>query len=380
MIPLVDKNDMIKSKRVLTKSKNVKYGYMKKNVQELASKIRDAIEHRAERDAYLKTREVAKEFGISDRSDATIYAGLRYLLFFEGFNVSTKFNGKEEILRVFPINGSGYGLSKSFIAAYDKMELDGWYLKRGYDRLTAKYSIRKNDHKDSNGKDTYTLESEGDITFDRRDLTEEQAIDFVKYMSSGAVQMPDVVSLTPINLVIPEKNSIIFSDFDKLGREFRIVGNGNVAEFTVMSIYGKEGLAFEHDIDSMIKGCSINGLLRSFEHALLVEKVPERIKILKKLLPEIKTKYSAVIENRRLLITNSVGTFQLSLVDGTLHKVSETVYKYICVGQRGDAENSIVIDGKNYKIDRIMATIISKAVMLLKEKYPDARTISQIMN
>lgn len=387
MIPLVDKNDMIKSKRVLTKSKSVKYGYMKKNAQELADKVLKVIEKDGQRDVFLKTRGVAKEFGIVDRSDATVYAGLRYLLFFEGLSVSIRFDGTEEILKVSPINGSGYGLPKSYIAAYDKMELDGWYLKRVYDCLTAKYSIRKNNHKDSNGMDTYTLESEGNITFDRRDLTAVQAIDFVKYMSSGAVQIPDVVSLTPINLVIPDRyltDARIYTDFSKIGREFRIVRSGNVAEFTVMSIYGKECEVFEHDIDSIVKGCSVIGLLRSFEQALMVEKIPERVEILKKLLPEIKTKYSVIIESRRLLITNSVGTFQLSLLDGTLHKIysanGETGNKYICVGPRGNSVNSILINGKNYKIDRIMGTIISKAVMLLKEKYPDARTVSQIMN
>jgi hypothetical protein len=101
-------------------------------------------------------------------------------------------------------------------------------------------------------------------------------------------------------------------------------------------------------------------------------------------LPEIKTKHSAIIESRRLLITNSVGTFQLSLLDGTLHKLysvnGETGNKYICVGPSGESENSIVFDGKKYIIDRTMGTIIAKAVMLLEEKYPDARTISQIMN
>ena len=388
MIPLVDKNDMIKSKRILTKSKSTKYGYMKKNAQELAIKVLKAIEKEGQRDVFLKTREVAKEFGIADRSDATVYAGLRYLLFFEGLSVSTRFNGVEEILRVGPINGSGYQLPKSYIAAYDKMELDGWYLKRAYDCLTAKYSIRKNDHKDNDGMDTYTLESEGDVTFDRRDLTEAQAVDFVKYMSSGGIQAPDVVSLTPINLVIPDRyltDARIYTDFDKIGREFRIVRSGNIiAEYIVMSIYGKECTVFEHDIDSLVKGCSVIGLLRSFEQGLMVEKIPERVEILKKLLPEIKTKNSAIIDGRKLLITNSVGTFQLSLMDGTLHKIydvnSNTGNKYICVGPRGESDNSIIFNGQKYQIDRIMGAIISKAVMLLEEKYPDARTISQIMN
>jgi hypothetical protein len=76
------------------------------------------------------------------------------------------------------------------------------------------------------------------------------------------------------------------------------------------------------------------------------------------------------------------------LTDGTLHKIYSEDFdivkrhnsKYICVGPSSDAESFIVYDGIKYEVDRVMGAILAKAVMLLEEKYPDARTISQIKN
>jgi hypothetical protein len=239
----------------------------------------------------------------------------------------------------------------------------------------------------------YTLESDGSIYFDRRDLTDVQALEFVKYMSSKNMRAPDLVYLTPINLVVSDEyinsmRSFVDIDLDKIGREFRIIKSGNDQEFTAVSIYGKECTIYEHDIDEMSKYCSVHRILYSFDQALMIEKTPERIEILKIVLPEIKTKYSAVIKDHKLIITNSVGTFHLLLTDGTLHKIYDEDFdivkrrntKYICVGPSGDAENFIVYDGVKHKIDRIMSAILAKAVMLLEEKYPDERTISQIRN
>lgn len=239
----------------------------------------------------------------------------------------------------------------------------------------------------------YTLESDGSIYFDRRDLTESQAVEFVKYMSSKDRRAPDLVYLTPINLVISDEymdnmRSFVDIDLDKIGREFRISRLGDGPEFTAISIYGKECVIYEHDLDEISKGCSIHRILYSFDEALMIEKTPERIEILKIILPEIRTKYSAVIKDRVLIITNSAGTFHLLLTDGTLHKIYSEDFdiekrhnsKYICIGPRGDAENFIVYNGVKFKVDRVMGTILAKTVMLLKEKYPDARTISQIVN
>ena len=123
----------------------------------------------------------------------------------------------------------------------------------------------------------------------------------------------------------------------------------------------------------------------------MYEKTPERIEILKKILPELRTKNSAIIKNHDLIIINSSGTFMISLSDGTLHKIygfesilseydSKYDSKYICVGPIGNVENFIIFNGYRYKIDRVMGVILAKAVMLLEEKYPDERTLSQIIN
>lgn len=392
MIPLVGKEDMIKSKRALTKSKNKRYDYMKKKTLELIPQIYEEIGKEKSGEAIIDARIIAKKLGLEGKSNATIYTGLRYLLFFEGINVSIKNDGKSDFLKMRPITGYGYGLPESTLDTFDNMELDGWYIKRN-DGICFKHSIRKNIRKDENGNDTYTLESDGDIYFDRRDLTEAQAVEFAKYMSCKNMQASDLVYLTPMNLVVPDsyiqsRRGYMDIDLDKIGKEFRIVRLGNGPEFTAVSIYGKECIIYEHDVDEMIKGCSIHRILYSFDQALMIEKTPERIEILKRLLPEIKTKYSAIIKEHRLIITNSAGTFHLSLADGTLHKIYGEDFdieksrnsKYICVGPRGNTENFIVYNGKKYKIDMTMAAILSKTVMLLEEKYPDERTMTQIRN
>ena len=366
---------------------------MRKKALELVPKIYEEMCEETRGEISVDARIIAKKLGLEDKSNATIYAGLRYLLFFEGINVSIKNDGKIDLLKMKPITGYGYGLPESMLTDFDNMELDGWHIRRDDLGISSKHSIRKNVRKDENGNDTYMLESDGDIYFDRRDLTEGQAIEFAKYMSSKNMQAPDLVYLTPMNVVVPEdyltsRKGYMDIDLDKIGREFRIVRMGNGPEFTAVSIYGKECTVYEHDVDEMIKGCSIHRILYSFDQALMIEKTPERIEILKRLLPEIKTKYSAMIKDYRLIITNSAGTFHLSLTDGTLHKIYEEDYntgkghnsKYICVGPRGNTENFIVYNGHKYKIDATMGAILSKAVMLLEEKYPDERTISQIRN
>ena len=393
MIPLVDKEDMIKSKRVFSKLKNNKYGHMKKKVLGLVSDFFEKMAEEASGEIVVGMKEIVGRLGLVDRSNMAVYAGLRYLLFFEGINVSIKNDGKEDSLIMKPIIGWGHGLPGSMLKTFENMELDGWYIRRGDFGIYFKHSIRKNTHKDCYGNDTYMLESDGNIYFDRRDLTEEQAISFAKYMSGKNVRAPDLVYLTPINLVIPEDyiqglRGYMDIDLDKIGREFRIVRSGDGPEFIAVSIYGKECTIYEHDIDEMIKGCSIRRILYSFDQALMIEKAPERVDILKRILPEIKTKYTAVIKNYILIIVNSSGTFHISLTDGTLHKIYGETFdidkgkksKYVCVGPRGDAENFIVLNGVKYKIDRIMGAILSKTVMLLEEKYPDQRTISQIRN
>lgn len=399
---MVDKDSMIKPRNHLKKTKNNKYWYMKKQVVELARKIYADIEENGVAEVSLIVTDVAKELGIVNKSNATIYAGLRYLLFFEGININIRKDGKRDILNLRPISGHGHGLSASALKSFDNMELDGWYIKRKASGVFFKHSIIKRKDIDkccsvdcSNGNDDsmYTLESEGSIYFDRRDLTEAQAVEFVKYMSSKDRRAPDLVYITPVNLVVSDEYMNIMGhfidiDLDKIGREFRISRLGDGPEFTAVSIYGKECILYEHDIDEISKGCSIHRILYSFDQALMIEKTPERIEILKMVLPKIRTKYSAVIKNRALIITNSAGTFHLLLTDGTLHKIYKENFdiekgynsKYICIGPKGDAENFIIYDGIKYKVDRVMGAILAKTVMLLEERYPDARSLLQINN
>jgi len=394
VIPLVDKEET-RSKRALSKSQNNKYGYMKKQALGLLPWIYKKLEAEVSGTISLKAADVLRELMV-DKSNSTIYAGLRYLLFFEGINVSIRNNGKEDLIILKPISGCGFGLSESIVKAYDNMEMDGWYIKRNDLGISFKHSIvKKIDGKD-HGNNIYSLESSGDIYFDRRDLTKVQAVEFAKYMSCKYAPAPDFVYLTPINLVIPDYyiqdlTGCIDIDLDKIGKEFRIVRLGDGPEFTVLSIFGKEFKIYEHDVDEMIKGCSIHHIIYSFDEALMYEKTPERIEILKKILPELRTKNSAIIKNHDLIIINSSGTFMISLSDGTLHKIygfesilseydSKYDSKYICVGPIGNVENFIIFNGYRYKIDRVMGVILAKAVMLLEEKYPDERTLSQIIN
>lgn len=143
MLELVDKDDMIKSRKSLKKAKNNKYWYMKKQVVELASKIYADIEESGATEICLIVTDIAKEFGITNRSNTTIYAGLRYLLFFEGINVSIRNDGKRDILGMKPIGGHGHGLPASVLKTFDNMELDGWYIKRNFSGISFKHSIIK---------------------------------------------------------------------------------------------------------------------------------------------------------------------------------------------------------------------------------------------
>ena len=398
---LIDKEEVVKSKRSRAKSKNNRYDRMRDKALKLVPWMYKKMSDDCSREVDVEAREVAKELGLADKSNATIYTGLRYLLFFEGINVSMKYDGKADHIIMRPISGFGHGLSDTTLKTFDNMELDGWYIKRqDRDGMCFKHSIRKSANKDQGGNDTYVLESDGSIYFDRRDLTEAQALEFAKYMSSKDMRAPDLVYLTPINVVIPEdyteyRRDRVDIDFDKVGREFRIVkSGGSESEFIVTSIYGKECIMYEHDIDDMIKGCSVYRILHNIDQALMIEKTPERIEILKRILPDImaKTKHTAAIKDHMLIVVNSAGTFHLSIVDGTLHKIygerkdwrkdgsNKQDSKYVCVGARGFVENYVIFDGTKYKIDGTMGTILSKAIMLLEEKYPDERTRSQVVN
>lgn len=381
MLPLIDKEDIAKK----TKSKRERYRYLKERAEKLVSWIYENIDKSNCGEINARARDVAKEFGLEHKSDVAIYSGFRFVLFFEGIIVSIKNNGNENF---FTMRRAcfGDGMPPSIIKTFDNMELDGWQIKRNYNYLNFKHNIKKDSKKDNKGDDIYILESEGNIYFDRRALTERQALEFVKYMSGKDLSAPDFVYLTPINVLLPEEyfeNICKYDNFDidKIGREFRIVKSGN--EFIVTSMYGKECIVHEFEVDSLIKGCSIFHIMNGFDDALMIEKIPERVEILKRIIPEIKTKYVAIIEDKKLVIVNSVGIFYLSLKDGTLHKIyddNRNRTKYICVGPIYRAKkNFIIYNCVKYEVDIITGAILSKTIMLLEEKYPDKWTETQIL-
>lgn len=387
LIPLINKEDVRKKAR----SKRERYSYIKQKVEKLVPWLYQQIEDKTRfGEITVRPGDVAKEIGLENKSDSALYSGLRFTLFFEGLTLGMINNGNENFFKIRKVD-SRDGFPPSILKTLDNLELDGWQIKRNYDYMYFNHSLRE----DRNG--TYMLESEGNIFFDRRSLTEEQALEFVKYMSSKNLRAPDFIYLTPINVVLTDRylaNCIRHCDFDvnKIGREFRIIKSDE--GFTVISIYGKECFIREFEMDSLIKGCSLYGIMSSFDKTLLEEKIPERVDILKKVLPDIekrlKTENTVMIDTdkKRLVIVNSIGIFHLSLADGTLHKIysidgenGEDIYKYkyICVGPVGGKQNSIIYNGARYDIDRTTGVLLSKMNMLLQEKYPDARTRDQIM-
>jgi hypothetical protein len=390
LIQLLGKEQIRKKNR----SKRIRYAYLKEKANKLVPWIYQQIENGNQREIFARARDFAKELNLEAKSDYSLYTGLRFLFYYEGIDLSMKYNGQEIFFIMRILDGCGAeGLPRSIVKTLDNIELDGWYIKRKHDYLQIKHSLKRQYNQEIK-QDIYILESEGNIYFDKRILNEDQALEFVKYMSSKDVQGPDMVYLTPINVVVSDKlldnfyryYNFRYFDFEKTGKEFRIVKTGN-DEFTVTSIYGKECILYEYDIDSLLKSRSLHSLLMAFDKASEIEKVPQRIEILKKIIPEIKSQNAVMIEGRRLLINNTAGTFHLSLIDGTLHKISgynesnknRNGGRYICVGPIGNNNNgSIIFDGIRYDIDRITDSIISKMKMLLDEKYPDSSTEIQI--
>lgn len=389
MIPLVDRDDIAKRKRV-SKYKREKYKEMKKRVSKLLPNLFLSIDEN-HRDIMVKVRDIAKDLGLENKSDGTIYAGLRYVLFFEGISVSIRNFGKEdENCLIMGRIGSDDGLGTSVVKTFDNRELDGWYIKREYYHLKIKHCIKKDGRKDETGGDIYILESDGNIFFDRRDLTYDQALAFVRYMcKGGGERAPDWVYNTPINVVLNKRflersYDAHLLDVVKTGTEFRIVKSADQRDkFIATSIYGKECEIYEHDFDSLFREGSLFNLLNGFNKTLMMERVPERIEMLKIIIPEIgiKSKCVATIKGNMLLIVNRIGSFQISLIDGTLHKITDRGNKYICVGPMASRMSNLIIhNGVKYKLDNTTGSIISKMIMLAEEKYPDLLTKSQVIS
>lgn len=395
---IIGKEEMLKKYRQIPKKKL--YEDFREKVKKLFPLIFECIEN----DSGMVISDIAKEYSLGE-SDMTIYSKLKYILFFEGISVSKKYKDGHDCVFFSKMRHSG-GLSKTMLDKFNSTDLDGWYIKRDFE-LSFRHILKR----DSKGKGTgnmFLLESEGDISFDRRSMTESQAIEFAKYMSSGDIQATGVIYNTPINIRLPENWRYNRITLDKIGREFRIIrndennrnnrngdnfNNGNNDNlFTVISIYGREWVVHEYEVDELIKFGSIYGILNGADRALEIERLPETIAILKKIISEMVEKKKigeikgiVIDENKRILIVNnSVGIFHISLLDATLHKINYgpngcEIKTYICVGPANRYDGFIIHkNGIRYEVSRNMSIILSKMIMLLNENYPDESTKNQI--
>ena len=86
ILRLVNKEDIIKK----SKSKREKYGYLKDKVVEIIPWIREQIENSRHKEITVRARDVAKELKLENKSDIALYTGLRFLLFYEGIDISIK--------------------------------------------------------------------------------------------------------------------------------------------------------------------------------------------------------------------------------------------------------------------------------------------------
>lgn len=394
-IKLINK-DLILKKRMKTKKR--RYEDIRKKVEE--KKFVDLIyqklgefEDNYYRNTKIKTRDVGIALGLERKSNSALYSGLRYVLFHEGISVRLEIDESEKDLRdlmfVFA-RVSNEKLPKYILSKLDSRDLDGWKIRRNNDYLDFRCKIIKDIS--GSGSGMYILESSGNIFFDRRLIREEQALTFIRHMCNEYNNLPDWIYNTPINIVLGDKfinNHEYGIRAERIGRELRIVRNHSNRIFGVKSIYGKECSVHEYDIDSLIKNCCVCGVMKSFDKAMQVEKLPERINILKSILGNIKIRNKIMVmideNNKRLVINNSNGVFWISLLDGTMHKVfgdrdggGEKNKRYICVGPIHDRGGFIIYNGVKYKVDVETGGIISKMVMLLEENYPDEYVYRQI--
>lgn len=350
---IIGKEEMLKKHRQFPKKKL--YEDFRENVKKLFPLINKCIEN----GSGMVISDIAKEFGLVNKSDAIVSSRLKYILFFEGVSVRKKYKDGHDCVFFSKMHHSG-GLSKTLLDKFDNMDLDGWYIKRDFD-LNFRHILKK--EIESN---MFLLESEGDISFDRRSMTESQAIEFVKYISSVGVEATGVMYNTPINIHLPENWHRSRINLDKIGRELRIVKNenGDDRTFTVISIYGKEWTVHEYEVDELIKFGSVYGVINGADRLIELERLPETIAILKDVISKVVEKKKigeikgivTLDENKRILIVNnSIGTFHISLMDASLHKINygsngREIKTYICVGPTNRYDGFIIRNGMRYEV------------------------------
>jgi hypothetical protein len=246
----------------------------------------------------------------------------------------------------------------------------------------------------------WLLKSDGEISFDKRTMTRFQVKEFIRYILSIddsqdsifsertiPAKIPDIIKNTPLNLSINENKKInprILELLKIIGNEIRIYNRNleNRNEYVATSINGKECIVSDGDMNALLKSGFYHKVLQKFEEKLLVERSIERMALMKKIMPAFNPRYPIILNEvgKKLIIFNSDGEFHISMVDASLKKIIRNDdYIYICV--RPIEENirpSIIIDGEVYDIDLTMDEILSKAIMLIEEKYPDVSTVRQI--
>lgn len=295
----------------------------------------------------------------------------------------------------------------------DSGELKKWEI---YIKNYCKYKFRLVKLKDTGTpkgegaeqSEEWILESEGEITFDKRTMNRSQVKDFIRYILSiepsnplqdlGHLnywdwsEAPDIIKNTPINLSLEEKKfDHKMVDLIKIvGKEIRInyrniqrTDNKIHKEFVAISIYGKECTIFEQDIDILLRDGYFYKIFQRFDEELAIERSSERIALLKIILPEFKLRYPIILDeiDKKLIMFNRVGEFQISIIDAALTKKIGKESIYICVGSNSEDMNVrpfIMQNGVIYEIDFIMDEILSKMIMLIEEKYPDIKTERQI--
>lgn len=423
---LIDRHELIRRsiKVGKTKKKSKILVDFRKDAEVLMPYIRNCIDT----GKGMSLKEAYDEFGFSKKygDPTTIYTYLRYTLFFDDIKVSKEILDGQDYL--FFQAGRGNKISKAVISMLERFDLDNWYIKhnrRGV--LGAKFSLMRY------GYGTYLLKSDGDIYFDERLVTEEQAVDLVKYLSSGGgvVRMPDIVRNTPINICLPHNMTFSGIDFDDVGREFRIgpstscevIRAGRVhgddiyihldmddehgTGFDLTTIYGKSWPVTEHDIDRLLLDGSANSILSNYRFITEIERLPETIAIIKKIILDMgieKLKgFVSIDENNRLIIVNNRwGTFHLSLLDGSLYKIlikdndssgnvdnvdnvvnvgnagSKRMKRYICVNPREPVGGLLIDKGVQKEVSVVVNRVLSKLIMLLSDRYPDEITRRQI--
>lgn len=336
----------------------------------------------------LAIRDVFKEYDFGKKySEETVEIYLRYVLHFDDIRVTRELHNNQDYLF---FNRGRSIAPKALLGMLDKFDLDGWYFTTNSNGLLSKHMLQRCEY------DTYILKGQGDIYFDERLVTDEQAVKLVTYLSGGEgrIRMPDVVRNTPINICIPDNVRVSGLDVNEIGREFRITaggsdGNANGSTFNLTTIYGKEWSVTEHDLDRIVFDNYIGSALSGWKLALEIARLPETIAIIKRILlsknyvGKIKGTFVIDEKSKLIVVSNRWGTFHLSLIDGNLHRVitKDGVHekRYICVNPRECVEGDVIsISGVDKQISVAVDRVLSKLDMLLQDKYPDEVTRRQI--